>query len=289
MDLRHLGDPLFRPQALSLFSFLLPCIHPCRRPTIRRQQTVIPLSKPSKLAHRTFRSSSIQKAPSPSSIAADLDSLDDLSKPNLSQTSPSPRSSQRKKSPNDTMIDNLLAPTLDQSNQNRRKASKETSASIVDDGYQKAASEYYSQRDRGNPTRGSIARSMAFPKPTTTETSTPSSTNTDLTDHHSQAQTRREIAIGKPTRAHRTIRSSPSVGRTIEINPDRGMDIGRALRSLEIQCAVNRVRSDLMRQRFHERPGMKRKRLKSERWRRLFKESFLATVQRVKEMRRKGW
>ena len=93
----------------------------------------------------------------------------------------------------------------------------------------------------------------------------------------------------KAERAPRTVRSRPSVGRTIEVIPERGVDFGRALRNLEISCAVNRVKQDLSRQRFHERPGLKRKRLKSERWRKMFKESFRATVMRVKEMRRKGW
>ena len=90
-------------------------------------------------------------------------------------------------------------------------------------------------------------------------------------------------------RAKRTIRSRPSIGRTVEVNQDRGGDFGRALRTLEILCNINRVRQDRNKQRFHERPGLKRKRLKSERWRKMFKESFKATVGRVQEMRRKGW
>jgi small subunit ribosomal protein MRP21 len=49
----------------------------------------------------------------------------------------------------------------------------------------------------------------------------------------------------------------------------------------------NRIRADFNRQRFHERGGLKRKRLASERWR--FKEGFQRTVTRVQELRRKGW
>ena len=90
-------------------------------------------------------------------------------------------------------------------------------------------------------------------------------------------------------RAFRTVRSRPAVGRTIEVVPERGVDVGRALSRLDMACTVNRIRLDAFRQRFHERPGMERKRLKSERWRRMFKESFKATVRRVKEMTRKGW
>lgn len=90
-------------------------------------------------------------------------------------------------------------------------------------------------------------------------------------------------------RSKRTVRSRPMVGRTVELDPAKGMDFGKGLRQLGMLCAQNNVRGDLMTQRFHERPGMKRKRLKQQRWRKLFKSGFSATVGRVKEMRRKGW
>ena len=43
------------------------------------------------------------------------------------------------------------------------------------------------------------------------------------------------------------------------------------------------------RQRFHERPGLRRKRLKMERWRKRFKNGFKATTVRVAELKRQGW
>ncbi|KAL9138589.1 MAG: hypothetical protein Q9175_000192 [Cornicularia normoerica] len=92
-----------------------------------------------------------------------------------------------------------------------------------------------------------------------------------------------------PKRATRTVRSRPTVGRTIEVIPEKGVDFGRALRNLHRLCSENRVATDLKSQRFHERPGLKKKRLKRERWRKRFMESFIATVRRVREMRRKGW
>ncbi|KAL8696589.1 MAG: hypothetical protein Q9201_007585 [Fulgogasparrea decipioides] len=97
------------------------------------------------------------------------------------------------------------------------------------------------------------------------------------------------LHIEEPTRAVATIKSRPSLGRTVEVVPERGLDLGRALRSLEINCAVNNVRGDALKQKFHERPGLKRKRLKSVRWRRNFKQGFKAVVAKVKAMRRKGW
>ncbi|KAL8727181.1 MAG: hypothetical protein Q9166_006218 [cf. Caloplaca sp. 2 TL-2023] len=97
------------------------------------------------------------------------------------------------------------------------------------------------------------------------------------------------IHIQEPTRAVATIKSRPSLGRTVEVMPERGLDLGRALKSLEINCAINNVRGDAQSQRFHERPGAKRKRLHSLRWRRRFKMGFNAVVGKVRAMRRKGW
>ena len=51
----------------------------------------------------------------------------------------------------------------------------------------------------------------------------------------------------------------------------------------------NRIKADFNRQRFHERAGLKRKRLKSERWRRRFRIGFESVVKRVDALRRKGW
>lgn len=79
----------------------------------------------------------------------------------------------------------------------------------------------------------------------------------------------------------------PSLGRTVEINSK--IDVGRGFRLLEQSCARNKVRSDFTKQRFHERPGMKRKRLGRERWRRRFMEGFKAAIVKVKKMSRQGW
>lgn len=80
-----------------------------------------------------------------------------------------------------------------------------------------------------------------------------------------------------------------SVGRRIYVDEKRGVDAARAFRSLEARCARNKVRRDFMRQRFHERPGLKRKRLKSERWRLRFKQNFTGMVKLVQRMAKQGW
>jgi ribosomal protein S21 len=79
----------------------------------------------------------------------------------------------------------------------------------------------------------------------------------------------------------------PSTGRTIE--KWGTIDVARAFQVLDFACRKNNVAKDFRRQRFHERPGLKRKRLRSERWRALFKEGFRATCARVEVLRRQGW
>lgn len=56
-----------------------------------------------------------------------------------------------------------------------------------------------------------------------------------------------------------------------------------------MRLSQNSVRKDAQRQRFHERPGLRRKRLKSERWRKRFKEAFKGTVAKVVALKRQGW
>jgi small subunit ribosomal protein MRP21 len=85
------------------------------------------------------------------------------------------------------------------------------------------------------------------------------------------------------------IKLNATTGRVIHVNTDRGVDAARAFRMLGMRLAQNNVRKDAQRQRFHERPGLKRKRLKSERWRKRFKEAFQGTVARVVNMKRQGW
>ncbi|KAM3065483.1 hypothetical protein ACMFMG_011630 [Clarireedia jacksonii] len=90
-----------------------------------------------------------------------------------------------------------------------------------------------------------------------------------------------------PMPVQQPLRLTPSTGRTFEIGPT--MDLSRAVRMLEISCSQNKVRQDLNKQRFHERPGLRRKRLARERWRRKFMEGFKGVVGRVKQLKNQGW
>ncbi|CAJ2513983.1 Uu.00g021020.m01.CDS01 [Anthostomella pinea] len=83
------------------------------------------------------------------------------------------------------------------------------------------------------------------------------------------------------------MRLVPRTGRTINVG--RNVDVARSFKLLAVQVAQNKLRQDFQYQRYHERPGLKRKRLKSERWQKRFKRGFKATVSRVKELTKQGW
>jgi len=84
-------------------------------------------------------------------------------------------------------------------------------------------------------------------------------------------------------------RLNPTYGRSVELDAKRGRDIVRGIGMLGSLIARNRVKNDFMRQRYHERGGLKRKRLASERWRARFKQGFRDITGRVTELTRKGW
>ncbi|KAF2113426.1 hypothetical protein BDV96DRAFT_124364 [Lophiotrema nucula] len=84
-------------------------------------------------------------------------------------------------------------------------------------------------------------------------------------------------------------RLNATYGRSVELDQAKGRDIVRGIGMLGSLIARNKVRRDFQKQRFHERPGLKRKRLKSERWRARFKVGFRDVTARVSELTRKGW
>jgi len=93
----------------------------------------------------------------------------------------------------------------------------------------------------------------------------------------------------QPTKAPKApqMRLTPTTGRTVTVGSF--VDTARAFGLLAQSCARNQVKRDFARQRFHERPGMKRKRLRSVRWRKRFKFGFKAAVMRVQQLRKQGW
>ncbi|RVD90006.1 mitochondrial 37S ribosomal protein bS21m [Arthrobotrys flagrans] len=105
-------------------------------------------------------------------------------------------------------------------------------------------------------------------------------------------------ATNSPTPASTSIPSIPpsyhtklpprlgsTAGRSIAV---RGGDVAGAFMQLRRVCAENSISRDAVAQRFYERPGIKKKRLRRERFRRRFKESFKRMVNTVLEMKRQG-
>ncbi|CAA9961752.1 hypothetical protein PTMSG1_05129 [Pyrenophora teres f. maculata] len=84
-------------------------------------------------------------------------------------------------------------------------------------------------------------------------------------------------------------RLNPTYGRSVDLDSTRGRDIVRGIGMLGSLVARNRLRNDFAKQRYHERGGLKRKRLASERWRARFKLGFRAVTHRVTELTKKGW
>ncbi|QSZ31864.1 hypothetical protein DSL72_001433 [Monilinia vaccinii-corymbosi] len=96
-----------------------------------------------------------------------------------------------------------------------------------------------------------------------------------------------QSAIDPPMPPRTPMRLSPRTGRTVDIRSN--IDLPRGIRMLEASCALNRVRHDQMSQRFHERGGMQRKRLRRQRWRNNFMAGFKGIVDRVKQLKNQGW
>lgn len=106
-------------------------------------------------------------------------------------------------------------------------------------------------------------------------------------------------SIEDPTSQHR-VHTRPTTGRTVFLeHAGRGSAASKqGLSATSAQHAfqvLNRTIKDQKiktlhyRQRFHERKGMMRKRLRMERWRTRFKKGFKATTSRVLELKKQGW
>lgn len=89
-------------------------------------------------------------------------------------------------------------------------------------------------------------------------------------------------------------RTAPVTGRTVFIAGEyriRGAvhNPEAAFRKLDTIMGQNRIKMMFHQQRFQERAGMKRKRLKMVRWKKRFRVGFIETTRRVKELKKQGW
>ena len=289
MELRRLGDPILRTRATPLLPFLAPSVSQSWCLIVASRSTRTYLANTPRHPSSSFHTTTCRGAESPAtpaeiarpeknlprpkaSPAADLSFL---KTPQKDSAKASPKSSFSRRFAADQNVAKLLDQTLDSL---PKPAKREPSTPNIQSSADKTRKAWgtFLERERGARTPGQVAQSMDFPIPADPQ-------------GNPSVGVLNNIRLKPAVRAKRTIRSRPTVGRTIEVYQEGGQHVAGALKKLDILCSVNRIRSDQSRQRFHERPGMKRKRLKSERWRRLFKASFKMTVARVQEMRRKGW
>ena len=273
MEIRRFAGSVLRSRTSPLLAFLVPSISCPTLLTIAPHHTLFTSVGDPSIARqrRTIQSSQRYASSAVPDETAARDSRDGGEPPNKPRND-SPTS----------IIDNLLTSTLfdkPSPGGTRRRTSDYIDPSFIGKPSSDSVAKISQSPLSGSPrqSQGALASSMDMPRVSPSSSANPSR---DMAKQYSEEPA---------TRASLTIRSRPSVGRTVEVNPDRGMNLGRALRSMEIACALNKVRQDQAKQRFHERPGSKRKRLKSERWRAFFKAGFRHIVQKVKVMRRKGW
>jgi hypothetical protein len=78
------------------------------------------------------------------------------------------------------------------------------------------------------------------------------------------------------------------------VEAGRSVTLGRSnlttrLAHLDSLIKNEKVKSMSISQKFHERPGLRRKRLKSARWRKGFKKDFYGLISKIREMRSMGW
>ncbi|KAK7213873.1 hypothetical protein V2G26_021051 [Clonostachys chloroleuca] len=96
---------------------------------------------------------------------------------------------------------------------------------------------------------------------------------------------------GTPTE---NVYAKPVTGRTVFLEgryggAQKAGNPAGAFRVLDRLVKEQKVKRLFNQQRFHERKGMKRKRLRMERWRFRFKDGFKAAASRVLELKKQGW
>lgn len=157
------------------------------------------------------------------------------------------------------------------------------------------------------------------PPPPTSSSALPSEAQTGTPTRHAYDATRRDNSAPGPKRStsidflsmldsrnsiHNQIttldplerpkvRAATATGRTVFVKnftgPNAASSAPVAINILNKLVQQQGVRAKFNYQRFHERRGMKKKRLKMVRWRKQFKAGFRATVKRVMELKRQGW
>jgi small subunit ribosomal protein MRP21 len=267
MEIRRVGDAILRSQ-ISPLTFLTPST-PSRCPSIAQRTLNSPHRKQ---LHRLFASSarcaaksaSVTTSASPPVQDAIGDTSEKTSKP-LDWLAGSSSSRASRLSSHQAQPDNRA--TSSNATQSELLMNKGNSADDLLRGLNAA-------RAASRSSNNLDVDRMAFPQ-------TPKLEVADLMKDISKN------INNAPPPARTPMRLTPSTGRTVYITPQ--IDVGKGFRLMEQLVARNKVKSTFNYQRFHERPGLKRKRLHSLRWRKRFMAGFKAAVNRVKQLKKQGW
>ncbi|KFZ03334.1 hypothetical protein V502_11032 [Pseudogymnoascus sp. VKM F-4520 (FW-2644)] len=260
MELRKAADALLRSQASPLTQILAPS-------TSTRWAT-----SPLRLSQRAFSSSTRRFIP------------------DSNQTNPTPTNANRgtQKSPDTQASSQGWAAGARSNRSSSRiipsKSSESSDADLWESGISsnEAAQDLLTGFNAGRKERGPNSPLNQRKSINLDRMLSPNVSNTDLKDVISNLT----ASVTAPVAPKPALRLNARTGRSVVVAG--GVDIGRSFNLLGMSCARNKVRADFNRQRFHERGGMKRKRLKRERWQKRFMNGFRATVSRVKEMKRQG-
>lgn len=150
------------------------------------------------------------------------------------------------------------------------------------------------QQINAQPEQRSLDRENTTPDPKPQADESAPGTRIELNsvaNRISSAATNASASDRKPKPMIKTVplKLGPKLGRQITVQNDRGMDCASAIRTLESSCRSNGLRRQEAFQRFHVRRGQLRKNLRIQRWRKLFKFSFMETVKKIDRMRDQGW
>ena len=284
MELRRIGDVLLRSRASPLLPFLTPSIPLATWFSLSSHaQLLAANARVSSCPRRFVSSTSSSQASSPAAAPVPeddednppLESPDQI--PNQSSATPSThRLEVVNKLLDDAMSGRTFATAHTQTSRFKSpsaqtKNRERTSADALKDAYA-----VYSTPRASNQGMSSFDTSRMLP--------TKSVSSSQKLSHDVIFGIKRPAPL-----LPRLCRLGPSAGRSVEVDSTKGTNLTVGFQKLDIIVGINGVRRDAKSQRFHERPGLKRKRLKSERWRRKFKDGFRAIVDKVDTMRRQGW
>lgn len=254
MELRRVSEALLRSQTSPLSNLILPST--TKRWPATRQSTCYAVP-----AHRTFTSSSKNYLERP------VTTTSSTPQPSLSASQPRTLGNSRPRQ-NSDILDGLSTGLgwTKPSALEKKGRGRSSAAELLDKLAAKQSAAVLES------TRFTFGGAMDFPDLKTSNVDMKGIAG-DMNSNH--------------TKPNIPMRLNPAAGRTVQVSPN--LDLTRAIRKMEMLVGRNSVRRDFNTQRYHERGGLKRKRLRRERWRKNFKASFTATVARVHELKKQGW